>query len=95
MINKLLPFLILFVPQKHFEIYYSVILFFFLIDFFKDFRINLKFLAIFLILSTIVLFRTTLYVSYDDFKELVKVSFFLIVSFTFSMVSSNTLIAFV
>jgi hypothetical protein len=79
MINKLLPFLILFVPQKHFEIYYAVILCFFLIDFIKYPRVNIKYLLIFLILSIIVLFRTTLYFGYDDFKELVKVSFFLIV----------------
>jgi len=79
MLNKLLPFLILLVPQKHFEIYYSVILIFFLIDFVKDYRINIKFLVILIIFSTIVLFRTTLYFGYDDLKELVKVSFFLIV----------------
>lgn len=79
MINKLLPFLILFTPQKHFEVYYLVILFFLSIEFFNKPKIQKSYLFIFSIISIMVSLRTLFFIGVDDYKELFKVSFFLFV----------------
>lgn len=79
MINKLLPFLILFTPQKYFEVYYLFILFFLSIEFFNKPKIKKSYLFIFSIFSILVSLRTLFFIGVDDFKELFKVFFFLFV----------------
>ena len=77
MLNKLLPFLILLLPQRHFEIYYGLILFYCLITFKKNDTYNFNYLLVFMFFAIIVFFRTTFVMGLDDFKELFKLFFFL------------------
>jgi hypothetical protein len=78
--RQLVPFLVLFVPQKSFEIYYILIIFIVSVDFFRNSReFSYKILFLFFYFSILVFTRSLFFIGLDDFKELFKVLFFLFV----------------
>lgn len=71
-------FLTLIVPNKFFEIYYSLIGLLFLFIGLRHFRLNKIYLIIFTYAAILLTTRTVLWNSISDLKELVKITFMLI-----------------
>ena len=79
MMRKIVPLLVLFVPQKQFEVYYSIIFVLLVIDMIQRSVVIRKYMLLFTYFAVLIALRTFLFPGLNDFKELVKVTFFLLV----------------
>ena len=89
MIRKIVPFFVLFTPQKSFEVYYIIIFLILFFIFNKKRVINKNYILIFIYCTFLIMIRTLSFMELDDFKELIKVTFFLIVLNYFYIIDSN------
>lgn len=77
LVFRIFPFLVLFTPNKYFEVYYISILLPVIFSFF-NFKIPKRELVFFIFLAIFLSLRFLFYPGYDDLKEYFKIFFFIL-----------------